>query len=184
MKILGQLFFSFFKTGLFTFGGGYAMLPLLKEELVVKRKWITEDELLNYFSIGQCTPGIIAINVSTFCGHKLKKSIGAIVATLATVLPSLIIIILIASVLKEVMDHPVVSHVFHGIRIGVVAILLKVVYDMGVKVYQTNSNKILPLFIFFAAFLALVFFKISAVFVVLSTLIFAFILMISKRSIK
>ncbi|MBR6409205.1 MAG: chromate transporter [Alphaproteobacteria bacterium] len=105
MKILINLFITFFKTGLFTFGGGYAMLPILKDEVVTKHHFATEDELLNYFSIGQCTPGIIAVNVATFCGYKLKKVVGAIVATLALVLPSLIIITLVASVLSHFMEN-------------------------------------------------------------------------------
>ena len=107
--MLFKIFFSFFKIGLFTFGGGYAMLPLMRAELVEKHQWITDDELLDYFSVSQCTPGVIAVNVSTFVGHKTGGVFGAVTATSAVVLPSLIIILSIASVLTKYMGNPYVS---------------------------------------------------------------------------
>ena len=96
--IYWQLFISFFKIGLFTFGGGYAMLPLLEKDLVVKRKWTTLDDLTDYFAIGQCTPGLIALNVSTFIGHKKKGIPGAIVATLGFITGPIAIILLILAI--------------------------------------------------------------------------------------
>jgi chromate transporter len=92
-----KIFVSFFKIGLFTFGGGYAMIPMFRKELIEKHGYITEEELMDYYSIGQCTPGIIAINVATFTGYKIHKTFGAIVATMALVLPSLIVIMMIAN---------------------------------------------------------------------------------------
>ena len=92
MKELFKLFLTFAKVGCFTFGGGYAMLPLLQKEVVEKNNWATEEELMDYFAIGQCTPGIIAVNTSTFIGYKRKGIIGGIAATLGMVFPSIIII--------------------------------------------------------------------------------------------
>ena len=134
MKILLELFCSFFKTGLFTFGGGYAMLPILKDEVVTKRHWTTEEELLKYFSIGQCTPGIIAINVATFCGYKLQRTAGALMATFALVLPSFFIITLIASLLSHFMENETALHIIRGVRIGVLVVLVKVIFDLAKKI--------------------------------------------------
>ena len=108
MKDLFQLFFSFARIGGFTFGGGYAMLPMLQKEIVEKFGWVTEDELMDYYAIGQCTPGIIAVNTATFVGYKLKKLPGAIVATLGVITPSIIIITLIAAFLQNFAEFAVV----------------------------------------------------------------------------
>lgn len=166
MKILKQLFITFFKTGLFTFGGGYAMLPLLKAEVVDKRQWVSEDELLDYFSIGQCTPGIIAVNVSTFCGYKMKGVIGAVVATSAMILPSLIIITLVASVLGHYIHHPLVAHAFAGIRLGVMALLIKITIDLGKKIWKESSCRQLHAFIFLLSAVLLLIGNVSAVLIV------------------
>ena len=181
MKVLAQLFFSFFKTGLFTFGGGYAMLPLLKEETVEKRGWLKEDELINYYSLGQCTPGIIAVNVATLCGYKLRKSLGAIVATTALVLPSLIIIILIASLLKQVMHFAALQHILGGIKIGVTALLCSIVYDLCKKTYTQSTRKIFPLCLFVLSLILLLCFHLSAVVIILCAFIFCLIIFVFKR---
>ena len=118
-----KMFVSFFKVGLFTFGGGYAMLPMFRKELIEKNNYITEDELMDYYSIGQCTPGIIAVNVATFTGYKVRKTLGGIVATSAIVLPSLIVIMSIAGILDMVTNNSIVEHAFNGIRIGVTVLL-------------------------------------------------------------
>ncbi|MBQ7866215.1 MAG: chromate transporter [Clostridia bacterium] len=104
MKVLFDLFRAFFTIGALTFGGGYAMLPMLEREIVTKHSWATNEELLNYFAIGQCTPGIIAVNTATFVGYKVKGVIGGIVATLGVVAPSMVIITIIAMVLENFMD--------------------------------------------------------------------------------
>ena len=136
MKILWDLFFSCLKVGLFTFGGGAAMLPLLQAEFVERKKWVEEKDLLDYYSIGQCTPGIIAINTATFIGYNKGGILGAVFATLGMVLPSLVIILLIASILRRYMDNPYVLHSFSGIRIVVVALIADAVirlWKKGVK---------------------------------------------------
>lgn len=128
-----KMFVSFFKIGMFTFGGGLAMFPMFRKELVEKHKYITEDELIDYYSIGQCTPGIIAVNVATFTGYKVRKTIGAIVATMALVLPSLIIIMAIAGILSEITDNEIIENAFNGIRIGVTVLLLNEVISLAKK---------------------------------------------------
>lgn len=175
MKILGQLFITFFKTGLFTFGGGYAMLPLLKAEVVDKRKWVSENELLDYFSIGQCTPGIIAVNVSTFCGYKMKGITGAVAATSAMILPSLIIITLIASFLGRYIGQPMVAHAFAGIRLGVTALLIKITIDLGKKIWKESSSHQWHGFVFLLSVILLLFGNASAVLIVMLAAVSGFV---------
>ena len=133
MRKLLHLFLMFFKIGLFTFGGGYAMLPLLQAEIVKKRRWATDEELLDLYSIGQCTPGIISVNVATFMGYRQAGIAGACAATLGMVMPSLIIITLLAAVLDRYMHNRYVSYAFTGIRICVVALILDIIYDLWKK---------------------------------------------------
>ena len=104
MKEYLKLFFTFAKIGCFTFGGGYAMLPLLQREIVEKNSWAEEEELMDYFAIGQCTPGIIAVNTATFIGYKRKGIIGGIFATLGLIFPSLVIITIIAAFIRSFAD--------------------------------------------------------------------------------
>ncbi|MBO5038364.1 MAG: chromate transporter [Alphaproteobacteria bacterium] len=133
-----KIFVSFFKIGLFTFGGGYAMMPLFRQELIDKHKYITENELIDYYSIGQCTPGVIAVNVATFTGYKIKGVAGAAVATLAIVLPSLVIIMALAGILQALSDNQIVSHAFAGIRIGVIALVLNEVIHLFKKAVSSR----------------------------------------------
>lgn len=130
MQDLWTLFITFARIGLFTFGGGYAMLPMLQKEVVEKQKWATESEIMDYFAVGQCTPGVIAVNTSTFIGYKQKGIIGGIVATLGVIFPSIVIITAIASVLSNFSDYAIVQHAFSGIRIVVAALVLNVVIKM------------------------------------------------------
>ena len=133
MKNLADLFLIFFKIGLFTFGGGYAMLPLLKDELVRKRRFLEDEELIDLYSIGQCTPGIIAVNVATFIGYKRFGVAGAIAATVGIIMPSLLIITLLAAVLEKYMHNRYVSYAFAGIRICVAALIADIVYGLWKK---------------------------------------------------
>lgn len=133
MKILFELFITFAKIGVMTFGGGIAMLPMLQRELVEKRKWVSEDEILDYFAIGQCTPGIIAVNVATFVGQKFKGVIGGIFATLGMVFPSLVIIDVIAAVLSNFADLAVVQSAFAGIRVAVCVLVLNAFFKLVKK---------------------------------------------------
>ena len=128
-----KMFVSFFKIGVFTFGGGYAMLPMFRKELIEKNEYITEEELMDYYSIGQCTPGIIAVNVATFTGYKVRKTMGAVVATASIILPSLIIIMAIAGLLDVITNNGVIEHAFNGIRIGVTVLLFNELINIAKK---------------------------------------------------
>ncbi|MBE5813268.1 MAG: chromate transporter [Clostridiales bacterium] len=127
---LFKLFAIFAKIGATTFGGGYAMLPILQREIVDKYKLATEKELLDYYAIGQCTPGVIAVNTATFIGHKISGIKGAIVATLGVVTPSLIIIMLIAGLINQFSDYEIVQKAFVGIRICVAALIINAVINL------------------------------------------------------
>lgn len=132
MNIFLDMFLTFAKVGVMTFGGGYAMLPILQREIVDSKGWATEEELMDYFAIGQCTPGIIAVNTATFIGQKHKGTIGGIVATLGVVFPSLVIISLLAGVIEAFSHLTLVQHAFGGIRICVCVLILNAV----VKLYK------------------------------------------------
>ena len=132
MEIL-ELFLAFAKIGSMMFGGGMAMLPLLQRELVDNKKWVTEEEILDYYAIGQCTPGIIAVNTATFVGRKRKGIPGGIAATLGVVFPSLVIIIIIAAFLTNFADLKAVKDAFAAIRVCVCALILNSVIKLGKK---------------------------------------------------
>lgn len=131
MVTLLDLFLTFARIGLFTFGGGYAMLPLLQRDVVEKKGWVTESQLLDYYALGQATPGIIAVNTATFVGYEKRGVIGGIVATIGMVTPSLIIIMLIATFIAQFEQIGVVQHAFRGVRIAVVALILHTVINMA-----------------------------------------------------
>ncbi|MDD6212760.1 MAG: chromate transporter [Clostridiales bacterium] len=133
MKELLQLYCTFFRIGGLTFGGGLTMLPMLKYELIDKKHWVEEEELLNYYAVGQCTPGIIAVNTATFVGYKRKGIPGAIAATLGMVSPSLIIVSILAMFLDAFMSNPYVTHAVAGIKIIVCALMLNTVITMAKK---------------------------------------------------
>lgn len=130
MKPYVSLFFTFAKIGVCTFGGGYAMLPILQRELVDNKGWATEEELADYYAVGQCTPGVIAVNTATFVGYNRMGWLGGIVATLGVVFPCLVIIMAIAAFLSNFMHLDVVVHAFNGVRAGVVALILSSVLKL------------------------------------------------------
>lgn len=133
MKKLLSLYCLFFKLGCMNFGGGYALLPLLQKELVDKRGWTTEEDLADYYAIGQCTPGAIAINVSTFIGYKIKGILGGIVSTLGFISPAFIIIALLATVINQFADNVYVMHAFAGIRVAVFILVLSAIIKLAKK---------------------------------------------------
>ncbi len=159
MKLLFQLFLTFAKVGVMTFGGGYAMLPILQREIVDNKGWATEEELMDYFAIGQCTPGIIAVNTATFVGQKTKGFWGSIMATLGIVFPSLVIISLLAGVI-EAFSHLVwVQNAFGGIRICVCVLILNAV----VKLFKKAVLDIPTFAIFLLVTLGSIFISVSPV---------------------
>lgn len=126
-----DLYATFARVGVCTFGGGYAMLPILQREVAENKNWVAEEELADYFAIGQCTPGIIAVNTATFVGYKLRGVSGAIAATAGLVTPSIIIISLIATLLTTVTQYPIVNHALAGVNACVVALIASSVIKLG-----------------------------------------------------
>ena len=133
MNQLLELYWTFVKIGCVTFGGGYAMLPILERELVDKRQWTNMDELRDYFSIGQCTPGIIAMNVSTFIGEKRGGVKGAAVASAGFLTGPVLFILIIAMFLTNFATLPLVQHAFAGIRVCVCVLILQAVLRLWKK---------------------------------------------------
>ncbi|WFA08680.1 chromate transporter [Tissierella sp. Yu-01] len=131
--MLWKMFITFFKIGAFTFGGGYAMIPIIQEEVVEKKKWIEDAEFMDAIALAQASPGPVAVNTSVYCGYKLRGVIGAIVCTLGTVLPSFFTILFIAIFFYQFKDNDIVSQIFMGIRPAVVALILSAVYKMWKK---------------------------------------------------
>ena len=138
--LLADLFLTFAKMGVMTFGGGYAMLPILQREVVEKKGWATEEELSDYFAVGQCTPGIIAVNTATFIGYKEAGIPGGILATLGVVFPSIVIITLIAAFLSNFADIPVVRHALGGVNAAVVALIAASVIKLGKSTLKNTPS--------------------------------------------
>lgn len=139
------MFLTFFKIGLFTLGGGYAMIPLIEEEVVNKHKWMTREELLDVIAIAQSCPGVFAINVSTFVGYKLRKTRGALLTSFGTALPSFIIILLIAMFFRRFEDNQVVAAIFRGIRPAVVALIAVPTFNMARSAHIGWANCWIPI---------------------------------------
>ena len=133
MKKFLALFLAFARVGVMTFGGGYAMIPILEREIVDKHGWATSEELMDYYAVGQCTPGVIAVNTATFIGQKLYGTLGGIVATLGVVFPSVLIISVIAGILTNFADIPAVKHAFAGIRVCVCVLIFNTVLKLAKK---------------------------------------------------
>ena len=132
-KLLWQIFATFFKIGAFTFGGGYAMIPLIQKETVETHKWITDEDILEIIAIAESTPGPIAINSATFVGYRTAGVLGSLCATLGVVLPSFVVILVISGVLRQFQEVQAVQFAFQGIRAGVLALLCKALWGMYVK---------------------------------------------------
>lgn len=158
MKELIKLFLAFAKIGAVTFGGGYAMLPILQRDIVEKNNWVTEDELMDYFAIGQCTPGIIAVNTATFVGYKNNGILGGIAATLGVVAPSILIITIIAAFISNFSELEIVQYAFNGIRICVCVLIFNAV----IKLSKNALIDKWALGIFLLVFVLSMFFDVSA----------------------
>ena len=171
MKELFDLFWTFCKIGALTFGGGYAMLPLFQREIVENKKWSTEKEILDYYAVGQCTPGVIAVNTATFIGYKLRGIIGGIVATLGVIFPSIVIILIIATFLQNFADLAIVQSAFAGIRVAVVALIITTV----VKLIKSSIKDYLGVIIAIIAFVISAFIGLSPVYVVIAAALTGFI---------
>lgn len=163
MKEFFELYFIFFKIAVTTFGGGYAMMPVLIRELVDNKSWTTVDKLLDYYAIGQCTPGIIAVNVATFIGYKRKGKLGGIIATLGVITPSVLIMSIAVSLINTGFDVKAVQHAFAGIRIVVIALILNTV----IVLWKRGVKGFFGYFIVIFVLLISIIFKVSPVFIVL-----------------
>lgn len=148
MNIYFQLIASFFRIGAFTFGGGYAMLPLLEREAVEKRQWLDKEELLDYFSVGQCLPGIIAVNTASFIGYKVGGIPGGLSAVFGVVSPSLVVIMVIARLLQHFAEMIIVQQAFAGIRVAVVVLIVNTL----ILLIKANIQNKIGWMIFFGAF--------------------------------
>ena len=153
MKLLLSLFITFAKVGVMTFGGGYAMLPILQREVVENKGWATEEELADWFAIGQCTPGVIAVNTATFAGRKVKGSIGGIIATLGVVFPSIVIISLLAGVITTFAEVAWVKNAFAGIRVCVCVLIFNAVLKLWKKSVVDKATLVIYLIILIASML-------------------------------
>ena len=173
-----ELYWAFFRIGGFTFGGGMAMLPMLKREVVEKYHWSTEEDLLDIYAIGQCTPGIIAVNTATYIGYQQKGVLGSIFATLGMISPSILIISLIATILKSFINLPIVLHALSGIRIVVCALMIQTVYSLA----KAGIKNKLGLLIFLAGFLIATFTPVPTILLVVAAAVIGIVTSIRKEA--
>ena len=167
LRELIKLFFIFFRIGAFTFGGGYAMIPILEREFVTDRGWITSEDMLNYVAIGQSTPGIIAVNMATFIGYRRYGFLGALFSTVGVITPSLIIISIIAAFISNFSEYIYVQKALSGINIAVAVILTSAVLDLGKK----SICDIVGLALAIVSFVAVVVFDVNSIWLILFALI-------------
>jgi chromate transporter len=163
MRTLWTLFITFFKIGTFTFGGGLAMLPFIQDEMVRKHQWLTEEEMLDIVAIAESTPGVIAVNTATFVGYKVKKFWGSLVATLGVVIPSIIIICVIALYFKDFLAIPAVAAIFKGIRAGVSVLI----FNAAFKIFKKVKKEAFTYILMGLAFLVSLLVPIDSIFIIL-----------------
>ncbi len=172
MQKLFALFLSFFKVGALTFGGGYAMLPMLQREVVERQNWVTEEEILDCYAIGQCTPGVIAVNTATFVGYRQEGILGAIAATAGVIAPSLLIISLLAGIISRFSHLRAVQHAFAGIRVAVCVLVGQAV----VRVWRKGVKGAKGMILCAAALLLSALFGVSSVWIVGGALVLGLLL--------
>ena len=142
-----KLFAAFARVGLFTFGGGYAMIPMLEREIVDRHGWATSEELMDYYAVGQCTPGVIAVNTATFIGYKIAGNIGGVMATLGVVFPSFVIITVIAGIIQNFADIPAVRSAFAAIRVCVCVLIFNSVLKLWKGAVKDKAALVLCLLV-------------------------------------
>lgn len=182
MKRAWELFLVFFKIGAFTFGGGYAMIPLIQKETVETKGWITDEDILEIVAIAESTPGPIAINSATFVGYKVCGVLGSFLATLGVVLPSFTVILVISYVLRGLQNFKAVQYAFNGIRAGVLALIIKALWSM----YKQCPKGAISYIVMAAAFIITAFFDVNVLFVIIGCAVFGLVssLIISRRAKK
>ena len=145
MKIYWQLFLIFLKIGMFTLGGGYAMIPLIEREIVMNKKWIGTKEFIDMLALAQSAPGVIAVNTAIFVGYKIKGLKGSLIASLGCILPSFVIILLVAMVFTDIRDNEIVNRIFKGIRPAIVALIAVPVWNMAKSANVTWKTAFIPI---------------------------------------
>ncbi len=182
MKKLYELFFVFFRIGAFTFGGGYAMIPLIQKETVEKKKWITDDDVLDIVAIAESTPGPIAINAATFVGYQVAGFWGSFFATIGMVLPSFAIILTISYVLRQFHHIKAVQYAFNGIRAGVLALIVKALWTM----YKKAPKNVVSYIVMAGSFICAAFIKINVLYIIIGCAVFGLVtsLMAERRGTK
>lgn len=180
LKTILKVFLVFLKIGAFTFGGGYAMIPLIQKEVVEKNKWITDDDILEIIAIAESTPGPIAINSATFVGYRTCGFWGAFFATLGVVSPSFVIILAISFVLREFQSIKAVQFAFNGIRAGVLALLIKALWNM----YKKCPKGWVSYVIIAVSFVLVAFFNVDVLYVIIGCAVFGLVtsMIITRRS--
>lgn len=180
MNIFLELLISFVKIGFLTIGGGYVMLPMMQSELIDKKHWITEEELLDYYAVGQSTPGIIAVNVATFVGYKKAGVTGGIVATLGIIAPSLIIITALAGVIQSIDQYPNVQKAMSGINVAVCALIT----DATLNFIKKGVKNFVTLLVLLASFLLIYYVKVPSYLIVLGAAFLGTITYFVKNKMK
>lgn len=175
------LFLTFFKIGAFTFGGGYAMIPLISKEVVETHKWITDDDILEIVAIAESTPGPIAINSATFVGFRVAGFWGAFAATFGVVLPSFVVITVLSFVLRQFQSLKPVKYAFYGIRAGVLALLLKALYTM----FKKCPKHLVSCIVMAGAFVAAAFLPVNVIYIVIACALFGLVSsFVAERRVK
>lgn len=177
IKNLFNLYFSFAKIGTFTIGGGLAMMPMMQAELIKKRKWITDEELIDYYAVGQSTPGIVAVNVATFVGYKQMGIVGGIFATLGMVTPSLVIIMILAGIINSINDFPIIQKALKGINVAVAALLTSTIINFMKKTIKKFTNAIFMMISFLLVFV----FKLPSFWIILFALLIGVVLTYKEK---
>ena len=180
LKEFLELYLAFVKIGAFTFGGGLAMMPIMQRELIDKRGWLTEEELIDYFAIGQSTPGIIAVNVSTFVGYKRLGVLGGIIGTIGVVTPSWVIIMLLAGAISSVDKYPLAQKALKGINVAVAALLTSVIVKFSKKTIKNIWNALFMLL----AFALIYFLKVQSVWIIIAALVIGCLLTLYRQKKK
>ena len=180
LKEFLELYLAFVKIGAFTFGGGLAMMPIMQRELIEKRGWLTEEELIDYFAIGQSTPGIIAVNVSTFVGYKRLGVLGGIIGTIGVVTPSWVIIMLLAGAISSVDKYPLAQKALKGINVAVAALLTSVIVKFSKKTIKNIWNALFMLL----AFALIYFLKVQSVWIIIAALVIGCLLTLYSQKKK
>lgn len=171
MIIIFDLFVIFFKIGLFTFGGGYAMLPLLRKDIVEKKHWCEEDEIIDYYSLSQVLPGLIAVNVAGLVGYKVKGKLGVLTSVIGMITPSIIVILLIATVMSNIMHNEYVIHALAGVKVATIILILETI----VSLWRKSVSNAFGLGVFMASLAFLIAFSVSPIYLIVISSAFGFL---------